>query len=88
MLLLPLVQCIPIVCCVAQAYALNLETMIMLQEHHPDDWHAAYRGWAVIAIMLVGGTRCARIAALRPARASDRHSRSPCSPQCQRAPFP
>jgi hypothetical protein len=28
--------------------------MTMLQEHHPDDWHAAYRGWAVIAIMLVG----------------------------------
>jgi hypothetical protein len=49
-----LAQCIPIVCRVAWAYAATVETMIMLKEHHPDDWHAAYRGWAVIAIMLVG----------------------------------
>jgi hypothetical protein len=28
--------------------------MTMLQEHHPDDWHSAYRGWAVLAVLLVG----------------------------------
>jgi hypothetical protein len=47
-----LVQRMPIACRVAQAYAANMETMTMLKEHHSDDWHAAIRGWIVLAFLL------------------------------------
>ena len=43
----------PVACRVAQAYPANMEVMTMLKEHHSDDWHSAYLGWTVLAIMLI-----------------------------------